>query len=162
LIITIVIFISLSTIVFAQSFRDKVIISPDISYVWNFQTGFEELYRFVKFTKPMKIEYSLELGERRIGEMEVLIDKNRTDYITFAENLYEREINIIEIELNSTAGFDILEILKSVNLNKTDVINRLQTQIKVLGDISVKVSEPLKTSIINAAKRSSKIVGMLG
>jgi len=162
LILVIIIFISLSTIAFAQSFRDKVIISPDISFLWNFQRGFEELYRFVKFTQSMKIVYSLDLADRRVGEMELLIDKNRTDYVIFAESEYEREINNIEFELNSTGEFDIIEILESVkSVNKTDVIHRLQVQIKVLGDIITKVPGSSKDLVLNAAKKSSKLIGVL-
>jgi len=162
LISTIIVFISLSTIVFAQSFKEKVLTSPDVSFVWNFQRGFEELMRFLKFTQSMKIGYSLDLAERRIGEMEVLINKSKPDYIIFSESEYEREINNIEFELNSTGKFDIIDILESLkSVNKTDAISRLQTQIKVLGNISVKVPDPVKNLIINAAKRSSGLITTL-
>jgi len=162
LITSLMLFTILSSTAFAQNytFKDRVIISPDVSFLWNFQRGFEELLRFVKFTQSMKIEYSLDLADRRVGEMEVLIDKNRTDYIIFAETEYEREIYNIEVELNSTdAG--MFDILQKLELNKTDIISRLQVQIKVLGEIITKVPESLKESIFNAAKRSSNLIGIL-
>lgn len=147
LVITLLIF--LPTIVLAQNFRDKVIISPDITFLWNFQRGFEDFVRFFKFFSKSKIEYSLDLADRRIGEMEVLEDKNKTGMIEVVELEYEREIGRIQDMLNRTT---ISEEFKDI------VIKRLQDQVQVLADVLEKAPDSLKEEIFSAAKRASECI----
>jgi len=151
LVITFLIF--LPTIVLAQNFRDKVIISPDITFLWNFQRGFEDFVRFFKFFSKSKIEYSLDLADRRIGEMQVLEDKNKTGMIEVVELEYEREIGRAEAILNRTS---ISEEFKEI------AIKRLQDQVKVLADVHEKAPENLKKNIFNAAKRASECIEVVG
>jgi len=152
LILVIILLILLPTIVLAQNFRDKVIISPDITFLWNFQRGFEDFVRFFKFFSKSKIEYSLDLADRRIGEIQTLEDKNKTDMIEVVELEYEREIGRIEAILNTTS---ISEEFKDT------VIKRLQDQVKVLGDIMEKTPDNLKEKIFSAAKKASGCIEVL-
>jgi hypothetical protein len=66
LIASIAIFLVLLTNVFAkdvilaisstgEGFKGKVMFSPEVAFLWNFQRGVEELYRFVKFTTVMRV-----------------------------------------------------------------------------------------------------------
>jgi len=144
-----IIFILLPTIVLAQNFRDKVMISPDITFLWNFQRGFEDFVRFFKFFSKSKIEYSLDLADRRIGEMQVLEDKNKTGMIEVVELEYEREIGRIQDMLNRTS---ISEEFKDI------VIKRLQDQVQVLADVLEKAPDSLKEEIFSAAKRASECI----
>lgn len=148
-------FLILSSLALAQSFKDKAIMSPDISFLWNFQRGVEELYRFVKFTSVMRIEYSLELSERRIGEMEVLISKNKPNIVPMIENEYERELDKIQIEINSTDIFS--KIIKTVDI-KGNVTERLEYENKVLNIILKNSTEPVKTSLTNSIKKTSSLI----
>jgi ribosomal protein L15 len=149
LIFVIILLIFLPTIVLAQNFRDKVIISPDITFLWNFQRGFEDFVRFFKFFSKSKIEYSLDLADRRIGEIQTLEDKNKTDMIEVVELEYEREIGRIEAILNRTS---ISEEFKGM------IIKRLQDQVKVLGDVMEKTPDNLKEKIFSAAKKASECI----
>jgi len=153
LIFVIILLILLPTIVLAQNFRDKIIISPDITFLWNFQRGFEDFVRFFKFFSKSKIEYSLELSDRRIGEIQTLEDKNKTDMIEVVELEYEREIGRIEAILNRTS---ISEEFKTI------IIKRLQDQVKVLGDVMEKTPDNLKEKIFSAAKKASECIEVLG
>ena len=154
LITSLIIFLIFSSIAFAQSFKDKVLFSPDVAFIWNFQRGVEELYRLVKFSSLMRVEYSLGLSERRIGEMEVLITKNKSNMVPMVENEYELELDKIQNNMNST---DILsKFIVPINADiKENVTQRLQYNNRVLDNISKNASEPAKTSLINAIKKTS-------
>jgi len=169
LIISLIIFLVFSSIAFAQilasvtvseSFKDKVIFSPDMAFLWNFQRGVEELYRFVKFTPLLRVEYSLELSERRIGEMEVLTTKNESNIVPMIENEYELEIDKVQSNLNSTDIFS--KFIGPVNLDiKENVTQRLDYDNKVLDIISKNSTEPAKTSLINAIKKTSSCIDFI-
>jgi septum formation topological specificity factor MinE len=171
LIVLLVLFLVLLTTVFATdnltissieslSFKDKAIFSPDIAFLWNFQRGVEELYRLVKFTPVLRIEYSLELSERRIGEMEVLISKNKSNIVPMVENYYEIEIDKIQVDMNSTDIFS--KLIGPVNIDiKENVTQRLEYNIKVLDNISKNISEPTKTSLTNAIKKTSSCIDFI-
>ena len=160
LIVSSIIFLFLSSSVFAQnfSFKDKVIISPDIAFLWNFQRGGEELYRFVKFSSTLRIGYSLELTERRIGEMEVLVNKSKANFIPMVENGYELEIDKITVEMNSTDIFT--KYIKNLDI-KENVTQRLQYDVKVLDLISKNVTDPTKAYLINAMKKTSDCIDII-
>jgi len=170
LITSLILFTILSSIVFAQilasstiseSFKDRVLIPPDVAFLWNFQRGAEELYRFIKFSSTMRIEYSLELLERRIGEMEVLVNKSKLEYIPAIENAYEIEIDKIIVEMNST---DMTDIITKYVINidiKENVTQRLQYDIKVLDMLSREVSEPNKSYLIDAIKKTSICIDVI-
>ena len=163
LITSLILFTILSSTVFAQNytFKDRVIIPPDVAFLWNFQRGAEELFRFVKFSSTMRIDYSLELIERRIGEMEVLVNKSKLEFIPTIENGYEIEINKIILEMNST---DLTDIITKYVINldiKENVTQRLQYDIKVLDLLSREVSEPNKSYLINAIKKTSICIDMI-
>lgn len=149
LIFVIVLLIFLPAIVLAQNFRDKVIISPDITFLWNFQRGFEDFIRFFKFFSKSKIEYSLDLADRRIGEMQVLEDKNKTGMIEVVELEYERKIGRIIAMLNRTS---ISKEFKDI------IIKRLQDQVQALADVHEKAPDNLKENIFNAAKKASECI----
>jgi len=155
LFISLILILIFSSLVFAQSFKDRALISPDIAFLWNFQRGVEELYRFIKFTSTMRIGYSLELSERRIGEMEVLINKSKTNLIPMVENEYEVEIDKINSEMNSTDIFS--KILKPLDV-KENVTERLNYDINVLNIISSNVSEPTKGYLTGAIKKTSSCI----
>jgi len=158
LIASLILFLAFSSLVMAQSFKDKVIFSPDVAFLWNFQRGVEEIYRIVKFTSAMRIDYSLELGERRIGEMEVLISKNKTDYIPITEMDYEMEINKITTEMNTT---DILsKIIKISGINE-NVTERLEYDNTVLDNISSDTRGSTKNYIENAIKKTSDSIDFI-
>jgi hypothetical protein len=162
LITSLIIFLTLLTTVFAKNnltissytsltFKDKVIFSPDVSFLWNFQRGVEEIYRIVKFSSTMRIDYSLDLCERRIGEMEVLIDKNKTSFIPITETDYEVELDKIKYEMNSTDIFS--KIVKPSNI-KGNVTERLEYNNKVLNFILSNSTEPSKDYIKNAVEKT--------
>jgi hypothetical protein len=158
-----IIFLFLSSAAFAQnfSFKDKVIMSPDVAFLWNFQRGVEELFRFVKFSSTMRIDYSLELSERRIGEMEVLINKSKLEFIPAIDNSYEIEIDKIIVEMNST---DITKIITKYIIDldiKENVTERLQYDIEVLDLLSKKVPEQNKNYLVNAIKKTSVCIDMI-
>jgi len=171
LIVSLVLFLVLLTTVFATdnltvssieslSFKDKTIFSPDMAFLWNFQRGVEELYRFVKFTPLLRIEYSLELSERRIGEMEVLTTKNESNIIPMIENEYELEIDKVQSNLNSTDIFS--KFIGPVNLDiKENVTQRLDYDNKVLDIISKNSTEPAKTSLASAIKKTSSCIDFI-
>jgi len=140
------------------SFKDKVIFSPSVPFLWNFQRGVEELYRIVKFTSTMRVDYSLELGERRIGEMEVLIDKNESNIIQMVENQYEIEIDKVQSNMNSTDIFS--KVVKPSDI-KQNVTERLQYDEKVLGAISANVPKSTKEYIDNAIKKTSDCIDFI-
>jgi len=163
LITSLILFTILSSTVFAQNytFKDRVIIPPDVAFLWNFQRGAEELFRFVKFSSTMRIDYSLELIERRIGEMEVLVNKSKLEFIPTIENGYEIEINKIILEMNST---DLTDIITKYVINldiKENVTQRLQYDIKVLDLLSREVSEPNKSYLVNAIKKTSICIDVI-
>jgi len=163
LITSLILFTILSSTVFAQNytFKDRVIIPPDVAFLWNFQRGAEELFRFVKFSSTMRIDYSLELIERRIGEMEVLVNKSKLEFIPTIENGYEIEINKIILEMNST---DLTDIITKYVINldiKENVTQRLQYDIKVLDLLSREVSEPNKCYLVNAIKKTSICIDVI-
>jgi len=155
---SLILFLIFSSIAFAQSFKDKVIFSPDIAFLWNFQRGVEELYRFIKFSSTTRIEYSLELGERRIGEMEVLISKNKSNIVPMVENEYEIEIDKIKVDVNSTDIFS--KFIRPLDI-KENVTERLNYNNKVLNIISKNVSEPTKTYLVNAIKKTSSCIDFI-
>lgn len=155
---SLILFLIFSSTAFAQSFKDKAIFSPDIAFLWNFQRGVEEIYRFVKFSSTTRIEYSLELGERRIGEMEVLISKNKSNIVPMVENEYETEIDKIKVDVNSTDIFS--KFIRHLDI-KENVTQRLQYNIKVLNIISKNTSEPTKTYLTNAIKKTSSCIDFI-
>jgi len=158
LIASLIIFLVLTSLTFAQSFKDKVIFSPDTAFLWNFQRGGEELYRFVKFTSTLRVGYSLDLSERRIGEIEVLISKNKTNIIPKIGNEYELELDKIQEEMGSQ---DILSlIVKSADIKK-NVTERLDYNNKVLNIILKDSDELAKTSILNAVKKTSNCLNYI-
>ena len=163
LITSIMLFTILSSTVFAQSytFKDRTLIPPDVAFLWNFQRGAEELYRFVKFSSTMRVDYSLELLERRIGEMEVLVNKSKLEYIPTIENAYEIEVDKIIVEMNST---DLTNIITKYMINldvKENVTQRLQYDIKVLDLISNQVPESSKNYLMNAIKKTSVCIDVI-
>ena len=164
---SLIIFLILLTIVLADnnltassfeslSFKDKVIMTPDVAFLWNFQRGVEEIYRFAKFTSAMRIEYSLELSERRIGEMEVLVDKNESGVVPMVENEYEREIDKIQVDMNSTDIFST--IIQSPADIKENVTQRLQYDINVLNEISKNSADEARTSLVSAINKTSSSI----
>jgi hypothetical protein len=155
LITSLIIFLAFSSLVLAQSFKDKVIFSPDISFLWNFQRGVEEIYRIIKFTSTMRIQYSLELCERRIGEMEVLINKSKINFVPIPETDYEMEIDKIESEMNST---DIFSKIITIPDIKENVTERLNYDNKILNIILSNATEPAKTYVANAIKKTSNCI----
>jgi len=155
LITSLIIFLAFSSLALAQSFKDRAIFSPDISFLWNFQRGVEEIYRIVKFSSTMRIQYSLELCERRIGEMEVLINKNKTNFVPIPETDYEMEIDKIESEMNST---DIFSKIITIPDIKENVTERLDYDNKVLNIILSNATEPAKTYVANAIKKTSSCI----
>jgi hypothetical protein len=149
--------------VFAQNytFKDRTLIPPDVAFLWNFQRGAEELYRFVKFSSTMRIDYSLELLERRIGEIEILVNKSKLEYIPTIENAYEIEVDKIILEMNST---DMTDIITKYVMNldvRENVTQRLQYDIKVLDLISREVPEPNKSYLIDAIKKTSICIDVI-
>jgi len=160
LVTSLIIFLVFSSIAFAQSFKDKVLFSPDIPFVWNFQRGVEELYRLVKFSSIMRVEYSLGLSERRIGEMEVLIAKNKSNIIQIIESEYEIEVDKIENNMNSTDIFSKFIGPISVDI-KENVTQRLNYNIRVLDNTLKNASEPAKTYMANAIKKTSNCIGSI-
>jgi hypothetical protein len=156
-------FTILSSTVFAQNytFKDRTIIPPDVAFLWNFQRGAEELFRFVKFSSTMRIDYSLELIERRIGEMEVLVNRSKLEFIPTIENGYEIEIDKIILEMNSTDMTDIItKYVIDLDI-KENVTQRLQYDIKILDLLSKEVPEPNKSYLINAIKKTSTCIDMI-
>jgi hypothetical protein len=156
-------FTILSSTVFAQNytFKDRTIIPPDVAFLWNFQRGAEELFRFVKFSSTMRIDYSLELIERRIGEMEVLVNRSKLEFIPTIENGYEIEIDKIIVEMNSTDMTDIItKYVIDLDI-KENVTQRLQYDIKILDLLSKEVPEPNKSYLINAIKKTSTCIDMI-
>jgi len=163
LITSLMLFTILSSTVFAQNytFKDRTIIPPDVAFLWNFQRGAEELFRFVKFSSTMRIDYSLELIERRIGEMEVLVNRSKLEFIPTIENGYEIEIDKIILEMNSTDMTDIItKYVIDLDI-KENVTQRLQYDIKVLDLLSKEVPEPNKSYLINAIKKTSTCIDMI-
>jgi hypothetical protein len=138
----------------ADSFGDRVIISPDVSFLWNFQRGVEEVIRFVKFTTPMRIEYSLELLERRIGEMETLVNKSES-FVPVVESQYEAEISKIETEILS---LDIVSRFVSADYNLTQ---RLSANIKAL-EAAAKLAKTSGGYFASAMERTYQCMKVAG
>jgi len=155
--ISLITFLLFASIAFAQSFKDKVLISPDVPFLWNFQRGVEELYRLVKFSSIMRVEYSLGLCERRIGEMEILATKNKSNFIQIIESEYEIEVDKIQNNMNSTDVFSkfIGPIISDI---KENVTQRLEYDIRVLDNVLKNTSEPAKTYMANAIKKTSSCI----
>ncbi|MFH0896553.1 MAG: hypothetical protein V1850_00690 [Candidatus Bathyarchaeota archaeon] len=149
----------MSYIVLAQSFVEKVLISPDTPFIWNFQRGVEEMLRFAKFSSNQRIQYSLELMERRIGEMELLLNESQQKFIPMVENTYELEADKIVVDMNSSDIFSL--VMKSADV-KDNVTQRLQYDIKALEAISTKET-PIETRgyFTNAIKKTSDCIGMI-
>jgi hypothetical protein len=163
LIVSSIIFLFLSSAAFAQnfSFKDKAIIPPDVAFLWNFQRGIEELFRFVKFSSTMRIDYSLELIERRIGEMEVLVNRSKLEFIPTIENGYEIEIDKIILEMNSTDMTDVItKYVIDLDI-KENVTQRLQYDIKVLDFISKNIPGQNKEYFDNAVKKTSESIDII-
>jgi len=116
---------------------------------WGIQKGFEEIVRIFYI---FKIEYSLDLAQRRVGEIEFLANQNKTDFIPIIENDYEKEIEIIEARVNLT---------KISSSFKAKIIRRLQNQIKALSDVFEKVPQNIKDKIFSAARKSSHCILIL-
>jgi hypothetical protein len=161
------IFLFLSPIVYAQdsvpsitystSLKGEVIMSPTYGFIWYFQRGIEEVLRFTKFTPAMRVGYSLDLSDRRVGEMEMLTEKNNTDLIPTVEKIYETEIGKIENELGESF---LSSILGSTPLGlssevRTNVTQRLDNQINTLNAILGKVPGPVKVDINNAINKAN-------
>jgi len=149
---------SIPSTIYATNFKDKIIMSPSYGFIWYFQRGVEEALRFTKFTTAMRVGYSLDLSDRRVGEMELLTEKNNTDLIPTVEKIYEMEIGKIENELGESF---LSNILGSSPLGlspevRTNVTQRLDYQINGLSVISGKVSEPIKIDINNAISKAKE------
>lgn len=149
---------SVPSITYSTSFKDVVIMSPTYGFIWYFQRGVEEVLRFTKFTPAMRVGYSLELSDRRVGEMEMLAEKNNTDLIPTVEKIYETEIGKIENELgesflSSILGSSPLGLSPEV---RTNVTQRLDNQINDLSIISGKVPESVKVDINNAISKAKE------
>ena len=143
---------SITSTIYATNFKDKIIMSPSYGFIWYFQRGVEEALRFTKFTSAMRVGYSLELSDRRVGEMELLTEKNNTDLIPTVGKIYEMEIGKIENELSESF---LSNILGSSPLGlspevRTNVTQRLDNQINTLSVISGKVPESIKIDINSA------------
>ena len=163
LITSLMLFTILSSIVFAEdyTFKDRTLIPPDVAFLWNFQRGAEEIFRFIKFSSTMRIQYSLDLIERRIGEMEVLVNKSKLEYIPTLENSYEIEVDKIILEMNSTDMTDIItKYLTDLDI-KENVTQRLQYDIKILDLLSKEVPEPNKSYLVNAIKKTSVCIDVI-
>lgn len=139
----------------SQSLRNKVIFSPDVPFLWNFQRGAEELYRFAKFTSVMRVGYSLDLADRRVGEIEVLTDKNESSIVPTVEDAYEMEIDKVQSEMNTPDIFSLVT-------NRSDIVEnvtqRLNYDINVLDNIT---SPKTKDYISKAVKKTSGCVGFI-
>lgn len=143
----------ISSIIYAKSFKDEVIMSPTFGFLWYFQRGVEEVLRFTKFTPTMRVGYSLSLSDRRVGEMEMLTEKNNTDLVPTVEKIYETEIGKIENDLKESILSTIIGLSPEV---KSNVTQRLDNQINTLRNILGKVSEPVKTDINNAIDKANE------
>ena len=158
--ISLIIFLLFASITFAQSFKDRVLISPDVPFIWNFQRGVEELYRLIKFSSIMRVEYSLGLCERRIGEMEILATKNKSNFIQIIESEYEIEVDKIQNNMNSTDIFS--KFIGPISSDiKENVTQRLEYDIRVLDNVLKNTSEPAKTYMANAIKKTSSCIDFI-
>jgi hypothetical protein len=144
----------ISTIASAQtmSFMDKALIPPDVAFLWNFQRGVEEVMRFVKFSTTMRVAYSLDLMDRRVGELEYLANRSQEAMMPAIANSYELEAEKIMVEMSTedpmsyyTGNLDI----------KENVTSRLRDEIKGLEMISGMVSKETRDIITNAQKRTT-------
>jgi hypothetical protein len=142
----------------SPTFKERVIMPPDVAFLWDFQRGVEEIYRFAKFTSVLRIGYSLELLERRIGEMDVLVNESEGNYIQLVENEYEIELQKVYVEMNTT---DIFSQIMENNDIKENVTQRLQYDTDVLDFISKETPEPYRTSVNDAIKKTDLYISLI-
>jgi hypothetical protein len=146
-------FLSMAPIVLAEGFREKVLMSPDVAILWNFQRGAEEFFRMTKFSSIMRIQYSLDLMERRIGEMDLLFNKSEGSLVPMIENNYELEVDKLADQMNTTDLFSIVMTNADVRENVTQ---RLRYDIKVLGDVKIgNATKETKDYVNSAVKKTS-------
>jgi hypothetical protein len=111
-----------------------------------------------KFSYTLRIQYSLELMERRIGEMEFLANKSSTGMLPVVGYYYEAEAGKIITEFNSSDIFSYFTEFYDIRKNVTE---RLEYDKSELGLLSKNVSGQSETYIESAVKKTQECIDFI-
>ena len=116
-----------------------------------FQDFFEQLQLFFAFSPEAKANIHLQLAEKRLAELNLVIEQNKTDLVPILSDKFEKELNDTENEINSakTLGQNVTEIAQHV------AGETFKHQL-VLQNLLDKVPEQARPSIVNAINKSQE------
>lgn len=115
-----------------------------------FQDFFENLQLFFAFSPQAKANVHLQLAEKRLAEMNLAIQENKTDLVHSLSQDYGNEINQTQSEVDNAKGLG-----QNVTALAQHVAEETFKHQLVLSDILNKVPDEAKFAIENAINASS-------
>ena len=116
-----------------------------------FQDFFEQLQLFFAFSPKAKANTHLQLTEKRLAELNLVIEQNKTDLIPILSDKFEKELNDTENEIN---------FAKALGQNVTELAQHVAGETfkhqLVLQNLLDKVPEQARPSIANAINKSQE------
>jgi len=116
-----------------------------------FQDFFEQLQLFFAFSPEAKANIHLQLAEKRLAELNLVIEQNKTDLVPILSDKFKKELNDTENEINSA---------KALGQNVTEITQHVAGETfkhqLVLQNLLDKVPEQARPSIGNAINKSQE------
>jgi len=140
----------LGTSTLAQNSSDvKPGLLPDHPLVV-FQDFFERLQVFFAFTPETRARVHIQLAEKRLAELNLAMEQNKTNLVPHLSEKFEKELNETEDEVNSaeSEGKNVTELAEHVAAET-------YKHILVLQRVLNKVPDKAKESIEHAIEKSS-------
>lgn len=154
LVCSIVISLGLSSVAYASgdvSMRDKAWITPD-SNLYFIQKLYDSLRITLSGDDINKAQVLSNISEEKLGESEIMVDKNKPELVEKSLQAYNNYINqSVEIVKNTEKDKDELTTDKTEELNKLEdeLQNKEINSIEVLKKIEAKLPDKAKTVVQN-------------
>jgi hypothetical protein len=144
------IFLVLGITVFAQNVTlAQPGLLPDNPFHF-FQDFFEQLQLFFTFGPQNKANFHLQLAEKRLAEMNLALQENKTDLVHTLSQDYENEMNQTETEIDNAKGLG-----QNVTALAQHVVEETFKHQLVLENVLNKVPDEAKFGIEHAINVSS-------
>jgi hypothetical protein len=144
------IFLVLGITVFAQNIT---LVQPGLlpdNPFHGFQNFFEQLQLFFAFNPQAKANIHLQFAERRLAEMNLALQENKTDLVHALSQDYENEMNQTETEVDNAKGLG-----QNVTVLAQHVAEETFKHHLVLQNVLNKVPDQAKFAIEHAINVSS-------
>lgn len=147
------IFLVLGVTVFAQNITQNITLAqpgllPD-NPLHFFQSFYEQLQLFFAFNSQAKANVHLQLAEKRLAEMNLALQENKTDLVDTLSQDYDNEMNQTNTEIDNAKGLG-----QNVTALAEHVAEATFKHQLVLQNVLAKVPDQAKSAIENAIDAS--------